>query len=336
MSGRRFKLRSDLDTLTEAEKFAKMKSKLGSFIAKHEENAASFSKYLLESKLLGSAELDATEVKELLEMSKKSRLDCEDDIDKLSCQNLQEIESLTELHVVACEENIEKVMEDSSNCRKTWMLKMQPDSNLFPDVVITQELTTIEYATSGELPQIIKLKVGIGGLDNDELDELVRFCENNLEPQLLTRLVQEYLPLNQSRQEIFSNSGTSKYYSYRSGNTMEFINSAGSVLAHICFTIRFDARALCWNRQWMCKLTDAGTEACNSLNMPSELVRTGTVSTWDWFKIVETMAKVARLDADSPIKSGVGACDFSNLDMSTPTGVSKVEKLKKIPKRKLN
>jgi len=335
MSGRKFKLRSGSDSLTEREKFSKMKNKLGSFIEKHEENAACFSKFLLESKLLGSEELDVTEVKDLMDMSKKARLDCEEESEKLSSQNLREIEALTELHVVACEENIKKVMEGSSNYEKTWLLKMQPDKNSFPEIIVTQELATIEHATTAELPEITKLKIDIEGLDSDEIDGLLRFCENNLEPQLVIRLVQEYLPLNLSRQEIFNNSSTSKHCSPRSSNIMEFINSAGSVLANICFVINFDERGLCWSPKWMCKLTDAGTEACNTFNLPSELVRTGTVSTWDWNKVVETMAKVARLDTDSPTKSDAGACDFSNLDINTP--MLKGEELKKkIPKRKLN
>jgi len=337
MSGRKFKLRSGSDSLTEGEKFSKMKTKLTSFIDKHEENAACLSKFLLESKLLGGEELDVTEVKDLLEMSKNARLDCEDESEKLSSQNLREIEALTELHVVNCEENIKKVVEGSSNCEKTWLLKIQPDKNSFPEIVVTQELYTIEHANTAELPEITKLKIDIAGMDSDELDGPLRFCENNLEPQLAMRLVQEYLPLNHSRQEIFNNSSNSKYCSPRSGNIMEFINSAGSVLANICFIINFDERALCWSPKWMCKLTDAGTEACNTLNLPSELVRTGTVPSWDWDKVVETMAKVARLDTDTPTKSIGGACDFSNLAIETPICVSKGEELKrKIPKRKLN
>ena len=54
----------------------------------------------------------------------------------------------------------------------------------------------------------------------------------------------------------------------------------------------------------MCKLTDSGTVACSSLHLPSELAKTGTVSTWDWTKAVDTLAKVARLDVDTPARKG--------------------------------
>jgi len=337
MAERRFKLRTGTDTLTDREKFTKMKDKLGSLIEKHQQNAGSFSKYLLESKLLGSCELEGSEVKELLEMSENSaRLNCDEQSEKVHKQNLLEIEALTGLHVHSCEDSIEKVIEASNKCRKKWTLAIQPDKKTFPDVVVTQEFITLE-SPDDEIPEILKLKVNIEGIDiDDELDEVLRHCEHNLEPQLVTRLVREYLPLNKDRQDILSN--TSEHCSLRSGNIIEFTNSLGSVLANVCLSIKFDSRSLSWSTAWMCKLTDAGTTACNSMNIPSELSKTGTVSTWDWDKAVDTLAKVARLDMDTPERSGKGVtvCDFSNLDTSTPIRLSQGEELKRIPKRKLN
>jgi len=332
MALKRFKRCSD--PLTEVEKFTKMKDKLENFIDKHEENAASFSKYLLESKLLDNEKLDVSEMKDLLEMRKNFRLDCDDKSEKLSSQNLREIEALTDIHVLTCEDKLDEVVEGSSNCVKTWTVEIHPDKNSFPDVVLTQQFSTLENPSSVELPEIIQLKVGISGIDSDDLGEVVKYCESSLEPQMITRLVREYLPLNHRRQDIFRNINNSKYCTLRSGNMVEFINSAGCVLAHVCFIISFDKRCLGWESSWMCKLTDAGNSACNSLNLPSELIKSGTVSTWDWDKVVETLAKVARLDTDTPVKEMPGACDFSNLEINTPTTGEELRK--KFPKRKLN
>jgi len=335
MAGRRFKLRAD--ALTEREKFTKMKDKLESMIEKHQQTAGTFSKYLLESKLLGSSELEGSEVKELMEMSRHvARLNCDEQSEKLLKLNLLEIEALTGLHVQSCDDSIQKVIEASNKCRKKWRLEIQPDKYTFPDVFVTQEFITLE-SPDDEIPEILKLKVNMEGIDIDnELDEVLRYCEHNLEPQLVTRLVREYLPLYQDRKDILSN--TSEHCSLRSGNIIEFTNSLGSVLANVCLIIKFDARSLSWNTDWMCKLTDAGTTACNSLNLPSELSKTGTVSTWDWDRAVDTLTKVARFDTDTPERSGKGetVCDFSNVDTSTPTRQSQGEELKRIPKRKLN
>ena len=85
----------------------------------------------------------------------------------------------------------------------------------------------------------------------------------------------------------------------------------------------------------MCKLTDTGTTACTSLHLPSELTKTGTVVGWDWARAVETLSKVARLDAETPAKGGVGAVfDASNLETDTP--LKGQELSKRGPKRKLN
>ena len=239
MARRRFKLKTD--PLTEVEKFSKMKDKLENFIEKHEDTAVSFSKHLLESKLLDSEKVDVSEIKELMEISNNTRLDWEEESEKLAKSNLREIEALTELHVESCKATIEKVLDVSNKCVKNWTVQSQPDRNKFPEVILTQNFTTLTSPASGEMPEITKLKVDIEGVDVDnELDDVLRYCETYLEPQLLTRLVQEYLPLNQARQDMFSN--TNKHCSLRSGNMMEFTNSVGSVLANVCLIVQFNKR----------------------------------------------------------------------------------------------
>jgi len=331
MAFKRFKLRND--AASEVEKFSKMKNKLETFIEKHEENAGSFSKYLLESKVLESDNLDPSEVRELMEVSKNVRLDWEEQSEKLAKSNLREIEVLTEIHVENCQAKIEKVLDGSNECIKNWTVEIQPDKNNFPNVLVRQEFTSLENPATGGMPEITRLEVDIEGMDVDtDLDEGLKYCENNLEPQLLTRLMQEYLPLNQERQDMYKT--TSKYCNLRSGNMIEFTNSMGSVLANICFLIQFNKRSLSWVCSWMCKLTDSGTIACSSLHLPSELARTGTVTTWDWARAMDTLSKVARLDAETPAKTGAGVCDFSSLDTDTPARGE--ETRKKMTKRKLN
>ena len=241
MNSRRFKLKSD--PLTEEEKFNKMKTKLESFIDTHEANASSFSKYLLESKVLESETLDTSEVKDLMEVSKNINLDWEEQSEKLAKRNLREIESLTDLLVENCHAKIVKVVDGSNECIKSWKVDIVPDKSNFPEVVLTQEFDTYEKPTTGEMPEIIKLRVDIEGVNIDtDLDEAIRHCEESLEPQLLTRLIQEYLPLYQARQTMYTNTTSTRYCNLRSGNMMEFTNSEGSVLANVCLIIQFNKR----------------------------------------------------------------------------------------------
>eukprot|EP00092_Neocalanus_flemingeri_P007883 GFUD01008509.1.p1 GENE.GFUD01008509.1~~GFUD01008509.1.p1 ORF type:complete len:346 (-),score=128.55 GFUD01008509.1:163-1200(-) len=330
---KRFKLKSD--PLTAEEKFTKMKTKLESYIETHEGNASSFSKYLLESKLLGSESLDSSEVKELMEISKNVNLDWEENSEKSAAKNLREIESLTEIHVNSCQAQIVKVLDGSNKCVKKQKVEILPDKNDFPGVVLTQELETNENPATGEMPEITKLTVDIEGVEVDtDLEEAIKHCEDNLEPQLLTRLIQEYLPLNQDRQDVYTKTtSNTKHCILRSSNMIEFTNSTGSVLANVSLLIEFNKRSLSWTRSWMCKLTDNGSTACTSLHLPSELTRTGTVAGWDWVKAVETLGKVARLDAETPVKDGAGAWDASNVDTETPLHGQELKK--RVPKRKL-
>lgn len=324
--------------MTDEEKFSKMKAKLENFIDSHEGNAASFSKYLLESKLLEGDNLDSSELKDLMNIGKNVKLDMDEKSELLAKRNLIEIEALSGVHVKSCDAKIVKIVDGSNQCNKEWKVKILPDKANFPEVVLHQNFTSFETPATGEMPEITKLAVDIEGVEVDsDLEEAIRYCEDNLEPQMLTRLIQEYMPLSQDRQGIYSTSTSNRHCNLsNSGNRMEFTNSVGSILANVCLIIKLDKRSLTWTPSWMCKLTDFGFTACSSLHLPSELIKTGTVASWDWYKAVDTLGKVARLDADTPARGGVSArpWDVSNLETDTPLKGEEVNK--RVPKRKLN
>jgi len=329
MSGKRFRLRSP-DPLTEQEKFSKLKTKLGGLVATHEKNALSFSKYLIESKVLASENLDPTELKDLMEVNQNIKLDIAEQSEKSANRDLKEIESLTDLKVISCGSKIEKVVDGKDVCIKSWQTEILPDKINFPKVILIVQFKAKEEPSTGKMPDISKLIVDIEGIDVDsDLDEAIKYCEDNHETQLLTRLVKDYLPLYSNRQEIFNNSSK---YCKRTADSLEFTNSVGHVLANVCLLIKMNKRSLSWNCSWMCKLTDAGSVACQSVHVPSELSKSGTVAAWSWDKAVENLAKVARFDSETPVKGNNESWDISQLSDDTPKGE---ENSKRIPKRKL-
>ena len=117
-----------------------------------------------------------------------------------NCQrNLNEIKTLTNMEVRNVTTKLRKVT-DSDDCVKEWSLKILPDQANFPDVILDMKMITGQPVTSSELPNIKKLAVDIEGLDIDsDLEAALEYCETRLEPQLVTELVREYLPLHSAR-----------------------------------------------------------------------------------------------------------------------------------------
>lgn len=224
---------------------------------------------------------------------------------------------------------LSKVTE-SDLCVKEWSVKIVPDQANFPDVILDMKMLSVQPVTSNEqLPRIKKIAAEIEGLDIDsDLEAGLEYCEARLEPQLLTRLVKEYLPLHSARLSLLD-SVDRDICSAKPNSVLEFSNSDGLILIFLSILIKFKRSSLSWEQTWTCKLTEEGKKACSRFNIPEELERTGKVDGWDWATAVETMEKVAKLDEDDPEEED--SFDASNVDTDTPKMATR-----RVPKRKLN
>ena len=304
MSGRstpinRFKLRSKV--ISDKEKLENYKDKLDVMIEKHEAKAEAISRHLITNKLLNDKITDTKDLKELVKMGKKIFLNTDSMAEKSSIRNLKEIETVTNVKVVEVTNRLSKIT-DKENCVNEMTVQLMVDEEDFPEVVIDMKMITIEPVISTELPRIKTLTVDVIGVDIDsDLEEAIQYCEKKLEPQLLTRLVKEYLPLYSARMTIIDNLDPT-YCSLKSNNIIEFSNSGGHVLAHLCFMIQFSRSSLGWVQVWRCRLTEAGAEACRRLHVPNELKTEEHVAGWDWAQALDTIGKVAKFDIDTPTK----------------------------------
>ena len=111
-------------------------------------------------------------------------------------------------------------------------------------------------------------------------------------------------------------------------DVLEFINSRGNLLASIDLKVKLNLSLLMFVPEWRCQLTEEGTKACESFNIPSELAANGFIDSWNWKQAVDNLTKVARLDEqDTPSKE----FDASKVNTDTPICGAK----RNLTKRKL-
>jgi len=77
---------------------------------------------------------------------------------------------------------------------------------------------------------------------------------------------------------------------------------------------------------WKAQLSEVGSQAAASMHLPSSLMRSGRVEEWGVEEALETLAKVARLDAQTPRKEVEEPVGVVRVDSMTPrVGPEKVK-----------
>ena len=227
----RFKLKS-AKVATEKEKFDEAKGTLKSIIGRQEAKADAISRLLITDKLLNDETVDPQELRELVRMGRGLSLNSDADAERDCQRNLNEMKTLTNMEVREVVTKLSKVTE-SDHCVKEWSVKIIPDQANFPNVILDIKMLSVQDVTSTEqLPRIKKIAAEIEGLHIDsDLEAGLEYCEARLEPQLLTRLVREYLPLNSARLSILRNVDREICSaSPNEPNVFEFANSYGVIL----------------------------------------------------------------------------------------------------------
>lgn len=314
MSGRSFKLKPKV--LSEEEKLSRYKYKLETLVENQESSATALTKQVLQSHLLSEKDLAVEEMRDLLELGTNLVPVSDQESERSAGRNLRNIEVVRQLELRVCQAEL-KGVSDKARASKELMVRTVPHTD-FPHLVLQMIMVTEEDTkTQGVMPTIKKLEANLEGIEADRnLREAISYCEKALEPQLLTKLVREYLPLDQQRKDILDNLD-SEHTNLKSDNAkvVEFSNSRGTHLASIILRIKLSQALLAFSPQWQCKLTEEGEAACARLNIPSELAATGSLESWDWSQAVDTLTKVARFDGeDTPSKE----FDASNVNTDTP------------------
>lgn len=328
---KRFKMKSDKINKSEKENLMEYKVKLDDEIKTQEKRAESFSKQIIWDKLINDENLEADDLRELLQMGNKLKISQDKTVEKSCVRSLKEMKTLTNTAVDQVKSKMRKVSEGGDSVNE-WSVIMYPDKTNYPEVMMNMKFVTWDKLISeSEMPTIRHFSATLTPLQVDaELEAAVDHCKRNIEPQLLTQLIKQYLPLHAARQEIFSQVDTN-HCRVRSEKILEFFNSEGNILGHLYLIIKFKKRfGFGWESTWRTKLTDEGKEACKNLHIDQDIINKGFIESWNWSKVVETLSKVAMFDViDSPSKANESV-DVSNIDTSTP-----VSHLRKITKRKL-
>jgi len=327
MSGRSFKLKPKV--LSEEEKLSRYKYKLETLVESQESSAAALTKQVLQSRLLSEKDLAVEEMRDLLELGTNLRAVSDQESEISAGRNLRNIEVVSQLEMRVCQAELKGVSQ-KARTSKEMLVRTVPHTD-FPHLVLQMVMLTEEDTkTQGAMPTIKRLEATLEGIEIDRnLREAISYCEKALEPQLLTELVREYLPLDQQRKDILD-SLDSEYSNIKSdnANVVEFSNTRGTHLASIILKIKLSPALLAFSPQWQCKLTQEGEAACARLNIPSELATTGSLETWDWSQAVNNLTKVARFDGeDTPSK------EFNASKVNTDTPICGARKT--LTKRKL-
>lgn len=291
-------------TVADLEQCRVLKAKFETFNEGRKAGREALDRVLAEKKILEEEEPSEEEVKELLKQAVHLKLDYSKEGLARVQGNLQRTETLLGLKQEKCRAAVAQVEPDGHVC-KVWLVELLPDEDN-PDVVIKQKIWTRDPPGSDQLPSVQRLQLSVQGLDvGSELERAVEMCEEEREPQLFSHLVAQYLGRARHREALLRGA-LGKYCVARPNNSLEFRNSVGVTLALVTLGLEVDLRqAQGWTLTWRAKLTKEGGQACTTLHLPKSLYKSGTVKDWSPQYALETLGKVARLDAETPRKESI-------------------------------
>jgi len=328
------------------EKTKELKEKLERFAEKKKEAVQALDKVLLEKKVLENLEEqpDVEDVQELVKQANFLELDCSREGLAKARENLKKSETLLGINLRKANAKVREVLEDGE-VMKEWVIELQVDEEE-PDIVIKQQIVTKDLPGSTQLPLLhrVKLEVdGLGELDND-FRAAIALCEEEKEPQRLTHLLINYLPLLKEREDLLQTpfmshrSGDRKYVSLQQGGELLFKNSLSQQLFVLNIRVKLQLQQPSgWSLTWKVEVTEEGTEACEAMNLPRSLLRSGHVKEWGVEEAIDTLLKAARFDAQTPRKELVPETSSQRTSNISPRAETpRGEPDKKAKQRKLH
>jgi len=327
------------------EKTKELKEKLERFAEKKKEAVQALDKVLLEKKVLENwEEPDVEDIQELVKQANFLELDCSREGLAKARENLKKTETLLGINLRKSNAKVREVLEDGE-VMKEWEIELQVDED-DPDIVIKQHIVTKDTPGSTQLPSLhsVKLEVdGLGELD-DDFRAAIAICEEEKEPQRLTHLLINYLPLVKEREDLLQTpfmshrSGDRKYVSLQPGGELLFRNSLSQQLFVLNIRVKLQLQQPSgWTLKWKVEVTDEGAEACEAMNLPRSLLRSGHVQEWGVDEAIDTLLKAARFDAQTPRKELVPETSSQRMTNISPRAETpRGEPDKKAKQRKLH
>jgi len=248
----------------------------------------------------------------------------------LASENLDITTALTNQKLAAV--MTQSAVSSENLCVKSWKIVTVPLAGQ-PDIKLRTTFKTIQSNEKKDrMPSITGVRFKVVGLaENNDLAPAIAYCQAQSDIQLFTRLLEDYLTINADREELIEKSLGQPSVNHKGKNILEFKNSEGKVLVYLCLHIAYHDDTLDWAESWSCKFTEAGISSGEQCNIPNQLIRTGSYADWNVAYAIETLSKMASLDAPTPHKQD--SISESELGSeATPLN----SQSRRAPKRRLN
>lgn len=326
---KRFHLTSNKERTTG--QLQKAKDILSNKLNNHQSQTKYIQRFALETKINQCSLNDSIAAEEISEMfhTLGQNISCDKKSSDLSKTNLNLIEGLAGASVLSSESRITEVTENNE-CIREWEVQIVPYSKV-PNVIIHQKFLTKETSSDeNKLPAILDLELELVGLDTNELDGVMNNCREWREIQLFTRIVKEFMELNEARMAVLEKvkKGDEDLYEIKD-NVVTFRSEGGDILALFSMPLEFNYRIMGWIRGsqenkilWQCKFTEQGAAAAKNMNFPPGVFENGTTRDWTAFEAISNFMKLASLSTENPtpdktpIRSGLaGRVDKRKLEL---------------------
>jgi len=326
-----------------------LREKLERFAEKKKEAVQALDKVVLEKKILEnweSEQVDVEDIRELVNQANFLELDCSREALDKARDNLRKTETLLGINLRKSNARVREVLEEGE-VMKVWEIELQVDEEENPDVVVKQWIVTKDIPGSAQLPSLHSVRLVVEGLGDDLDDDFraaIAFCEEEKEPQRFTHLVVNYLPLVKEREDLLQipfmphRAGDRKHVSLLPGGKMVFKNSLSQTLFVLNIRVKMQLQQPSgWSLKWKVEVTEEGAEACEAMNLPRSLLRSGHVDGWGTAEAIDTLLKAARFDAQTPRKELVADSSQRTMNLLSPrTETPRGEPDKRAKQRKLN
>jgi len=281
-------------------KFDNYKKKLEANVKNKEELVNRFEEHSLEAKLHKSQAASRQVLTDIKQNINKIKIDDEEKVKELTDKNLALTEALLGVKIHSVQTI--SVMTNENDCVRTWTVLSIP-SVRHPGVNLKTTFETFENKESKDkLPSVHSLKFRLQGLaEKADLVPAVKLCQEESDIQRFSELLEQYLVLNDARQNRIQEASQSQNISHKGSNMLEFRNNEDNILLHLCLNISLDLNTLGWVEAWASKLTNAGTAALTHLGLVPNLIEDGSYQDWSVEYAIETLTKMALL-GPSPTK----------------------------------
>jgi len=274
------------------EELEKLKEKLLQGIKKSEEARVIQSQVLLDRYIVGRENTKPSDIDDLLNIAGNLTIDTK-------AESLHSLETCYKKSsffsgccISRCVSKTLKLTPQFSKI-KAWLVEIIPHEK-YPNIKVCMKYETLDVKDSEELPEITKFKVKVTGLEVDnDLAEVIKFCQNDNEIQLVSQLMQSYIPHFFKRRMLLEEMRTHSFCDFPTESSIRFKDDEDQFFAEVATRISLDYSSFSWSISWSVSLSDQGAFDCTRLNLPSGLMQQGVVQEWSLRELLSKLRNVA-------------------------------------------